>query len=219
MSLLSKSLAEFIGTFALVFAGCGSIMVAERFPGSVPPAFVPIIFGMTIATMIYAVGHVSGAHFNPAVTFGFAVARHFPWRKLVVYWVAQCLGAVVAIGVLWLLLPSGDAYGATIPAVPWPEALAWEAILTFFLMFVIIATATGTREMGIMAGAAVGATVAFASFVGGPVTGASMNPARTLGPAIFSGHMDIFWLYLLAPLVGASLAAVSYEWIRRHSAN
>ena len=214
MRLFSKSVAEFIGTFALVFAGCGGLMVAERFPGSIPPVAIPVVFGLTIAAMIYAVGHISGAHFNPAVSFAFAVARHFPWRHLLAYWAAQCLGAILAIALLSVLLPAGETYGATVPAVPLLQAFGWEVILSFFLMFVIIAVATDTRAVGIMAGAAIGATVALDSFVGGAVTGASMNPARSLGPALFEGQMNILWLYIAAPLTGTTLAALVYQLIR-----
>lgn len=217
MSLLSKATAEFIGTFALVFAGCGSLMVAERFPGTMPLEFVPIVFGLVIAAMIYAVGHISGAHFNPAVSLGFAVARHFPWRHLFIYWIAQCLGSILAISILAILLPIGETYGATVPHVLFAQAFGWELILSFFLMFVIIAVATDTRAVGIMAGAAIGITVAFDAFVGGPITGASMNPARSLGPALFEGQMNVLWLYWTAPFLGTSLAALLYERIRCES--
>ena len=156
MPLLHKAVAEFIGTFALVFAGCGSLMVAERFPGSIPAGLVPLVFGLVIAAMIYAVGHISGAHFNPAVSFGFAVARHFAWRHLLFYWSAQCLGAIAAMALLTAILPAGLVYGATLPSVTLLQAFAWEFVLSFFLMFVIIAVATDTRAVGIMAGAAIG---------------------------------------------------------------
>lgn len=211
---MRKAVAEAVGTFALVFAGCGSIMVAERFPGTVPVSIIPIVFGLVVAAMIYAVGHISGAHFNPAVTFAFAIARHFPGKDVVVYWAAQFLGALAAIFLLYLILPKGVEYGATIPKVDLLPAVIWESILTFFLMFVIIAVATDTRAEGTMAGAAIGATVMLAAFVGGPVTGASMNPARSLAPAIAQGRLDVFWVYVLGPLFGAALAALLYNWIR-----
>ena len=165
---MKKAAAEFIGTFGLVFIGCGSIMVSARFPGSISPFVPPIAFGLVIAAMVYAVGHISGAHFNPAVTLGFAVARHFPWKAVLIYWVAQILGALLAITLLHWTLPFGTNYGATIPYVPFWPAFFWEVILTFFLMFVIIAVATDTRAVGMMAGAAIGSTVAFDAFVGGP---------------------------------------------------
>lgn len=213
-SQISKVAAEAIGTFALVFLGCGSVMVAERFPGMLPAAAIPLIFGLTVAAMIYAVGHISGAHFNPAVTLGFAVARHFPLREIAAYWLAQILGAFLAVTLLWSLLPAGTTFGATIPHVPVLQALSWEITLTFFLMFVIIAVATDTRAEGTMAGTAIGAIVMVDAFVGGPVTGASMNPARSLAPAIFQGRMDVMWIYIIGPAIGAVLAALLYEKLR-----
>jgi MIP family channel proteins len=214
LGLFKKSLAEVIGTFTLVFAGCGSIMVAERFPGTLSHAVIPVIFGLAVAVMIYAVGHISGAHFNPAVTLAFAAARHFPFEQVLAYWLAQLTGALAAISVLKLILPFGQTYGATFPAVPDWQAFAWEIILTFFLMFVIVAVATDTRAVGTMAGAAIGGTVMFAAWVGGPVTGASMNPARSLAPAFFEGHLGVLWIYILGPCLGAVLAALLYEAIR-----
>jgi MIP family channel proteins len=209
-----KALAELIGTFSMVFLGCGSVMVAERFPGTMNHAGVSVVFGLAVAAMIYAVGHISGAHFNPAVTLAFAAARHFPFEEVPAYWAAQITGAVLAIGVLKINLPPGQTYGATVPSVPWGQALGWEIILTFFLMFVIVAVATDTRAVGTMAGAAIGGTVMLAAWVGGPVTGASMNPARSLAPALFEGRLDVMWIYVVGPCLGAVLAAWLYEAIR-----
>jgi MIP family channel proteins len=211
---MKKSLAELIGTFTMVFAGCGSVMVAERFPGSISHAGVSVVFGLVVAVMIYAVGHISGAHFNPAVTLGFAAARHFPFEEVLAYWFSQFIGALLAIGVLKVILPVGQSYGATFPAVTWAQALGWEVILTFFLMFVIVAVATDTRAVGTMAGAAIGGTVMLAAWVGGPVTGASMNPARSLAPALFEGRLDVMWIYIAGPCIGAIAAALLYEAIR-----
>ena len=157
--LLQRSLAEAVGTFALVFAGCGSMMVAERFPGAISNAVIPVVFGLTVAAMIYAVGHISGAHFNPAVTFAFAVSRHFPKKEVLFYWTAQCLGGLVAIFLLFVLSPERQAFGSTVPHIASWKAVVWEAVLTFLLMFVIIAVATDTRAEGTMAGAAIGATL------------------------------------------------------------
>jgi aquaporin NIP len=212
--LARPALAEAIGTFALVFAGCGAIMVSERFPGAIAPGSIPVVFGLVIAAMIYAVGHISGAHFNPAVTLGFAVAGRFPKRNVPVYWAAQFAGAAVAIAVLDLLLPAGQGFGATVPAVPALAAFSWEAILTFFLMFVIIAVATDTRAHGPVAGIAIGATVCLDAFFGGPVTGASMNPARSLAPALFQGTFSTLWIYFAGPGIGAITAALTYEGLR-----
>ncbi len=214
VTLLQKTIAEFIGTYALVFFGCGSIMVAERFPGSIPAGSIPLIFGAVVATMIYTVGHISGAHFNPAVTLAFTIARHFPVKQMVPYWLAQILGGILAIAVLSLILPVGSTYGATVPATTASIALMWEVILSFFLMFVITAVATDTRAVGMMAGIAIGAVVALCAFVGGHMTGASMNPARSLGPALFQGTLDSFWIYLFAPMIGTTLGALTYRLIR-----
>jgi aquaporin NIP len=217
--LLKKSLAEVVGTFTLVFCGCGSIMVAERYPGILSHASISVIFGLAVAVMIYAVGHISGAHFNPSVTLAFAAARHFPFEEVLVYWISQFAGAFGAVGVLKLILPTGNSYGATVPSVPFLPALTWEIILTFFLMFVIVAVATDTRAVGTMAGAAIGGTVMLAAWVGGPVTGASLNPARSLAPAVFEGRLDVMWIYVLGPCLGAVLAALFYEAIRLTPAN
>lgn len=213
-AMLSKLLAEAIGTFAMVFAGCGAIMVAERFPGSLPSAAVPIVFGLVVAAMIYSVGHISGAHFNPAVTLAFALGRHFPARQVVPYWAAQVAGALAASGLLAMLLPSGASFGATVPHVDALRAIGWEIVLTFFLMFVIVSVATDARAVGAMAGQAIGATVAVAAFVGGPVTGASMNPARSLAPALFEGQIAELWIYAVGPIAGAALAVAAYNVIR-----
>ncbi len=189
-------------------------MVTERFAGALSPAAPPVIFGLTVAIMIYAVGHISGAHFNPAVTLAFSLVRHFPKREILGYWIAQFLGAFLAIALLYALLPSGIQFGATHFAIPTGQALIWEAILSFFLMFVIIAVATDTRAVGTMAGVAIGATVTVCALLGGPVTGASMNPARTLAPAFFEGQFQSIWVYFLGPAIGCVSASFVYEWIR-----
>ena len=213
-SLFSKAFAEALGTFAITLFGCGAIGISQRFPGAISSGTVPLAFGLVVAIMIYAVGHISGAHFNPAVTLAFAVARHFPRGQLLIYWASQFLGALGGIAFLSATLPGGTSLGATIPTVAIFPALLWEIVLTFFLMFVIISVATDTRAVGVMAGAAIGGTVALAAIVGGPLTGASMNPARSLAPAIFEGHFSELWLYFLGPAVGAVAAAVVYNFIR-----
>jgi MIP family channel proteins len=206
--------AEAIGAFAIVFFGCGAIMVAQRFSGSISGAAIPVVFGLVVAAMIYTLGHISGAHFNPAVTLAFAVSRHFPAKDVAAYWLAQCAGALLATAILSLILPNGPSYGATVPSVSSIAACAWEAILTFFLMLVIMGVATDTRAVGTMAGAAIGATVMLDAFIGGPITGASMNPVRSLAPAIAEGRMDVLWIYILSPMIGAVLASLFYQWMR-----
>ncbi len=205
--------AEAIGTFALVFAGCGAIMVDAK-TGALGHVGVAITFGLVIMAMIYAVGHVSGAHFNPAVTFSFALSRHFPRRQIVPYWAAQLTGALVAAAVLRGSLGNIAHVGATYPTGSDRQAFLWEAVLSFFLMFVIMAVATDTRAVGEAAAIAIGGTVGLDAMFGGPITGASMNPARSLGPGIVAGDLHAIWIYLLAPIAGASLAALVYSFVR-----
>jgi aquaporin NIP len=206
--------AEALGTFIIVFFGCGSIRAASHQSALVDPSAIPFIFGLAVTIAIYALGHISGAHFNPAVTLAFAIGRHFPIKDVIAYWVAQIAGAVCASALLTILIQRSLSVGATVPTVGSETAIVWEIILTFVLMFVIISVATDTRAVGIMAGAAIGATVMIGAYLGGPFTGASMNPARTLGPAIMSNDYTSIWIYLVGPLIGATLAALCYEWLR-----
>ena len=210
---LRALLAEAVGTFALVFAGCGAIMVDQK-THQLGHVGVAITFGLVIMFGIYSVGHISGAHFNPSVTFAFAVSRHFPWRRAVGYWGAQLLGALVAAALLRGSLGNRADVGATLPSGSQGQAFLWELILTFFLMFVIMAVATDTRAVGEAAAIAIGGTVGLDAMFGGPITGASMNPARSIGPALVSGDLHVLWLYILAPIAGASLAALTYQFVR-----
>jgi MIP family channel proteins len=211
---LARSLiAEAIGTFALVFAGCGAIMVDAR-TGALGHVGVAISFGLVIMVMIYAVGHISGAHFNPAVTLAFAIARHFPATRVVAYWAAQLAGATAAALVLRGSLGDIAHVGATLPTGSDAQAFLWEAVLTFFLMFVIMAVATDARAVGEAAAIAIGATVGLDAMFGGPITGASMNPARSLGPAIAAVDLSSIWVYLTAPPLGAVAAAATYRFLR-----
>jgi MIP family channel proteins len=211
---LSKCAAEAIGTVVIVFAGCGAIMASERFPGSVPGVIVPIVFGLAVVAMVYAVGHISGAHFNPAVTLAFAFGDRFPKARAGWYCLAQCIGAIAASALTHALFPPGHTYGATVAHVDVMRALGWEVMLTFILMFVIMGVATDAHAIGTMAGAAVGATVMLLALVGGPASGASMNPARSLGPALFEGRIGELWIYIVGPIIGAQLAAITYNVIR-----
>ncbi|HEY2789169.1 MAG TPA: MIP family channel protein [Gaiellales bacterium] len=205
--------AEAIGTFALVFAGCGAIMVDSQ-TAALGHIGVAISFGLVIMVMIYAVGHISGAHFNPAVTLAFAVSRHFPWARVPAYWAAQIAGATAAALVLRGSLGDVAHVGATLPSGSNGQAFLWEGVLTFFLMFVIMAVATDTRAVGESAAIAIGATVALDAMFGGPITGASMNPARSLGPALVSGDLTAIWIYVAAPAAGAAVGALTYQYLR-----
>ena len=211
--LWRSALAELVGTFALVFAGCGAIMVDAK-SSALGHVGVAISFGLVIMVMIYAVGHISGAHFNPAVTLAFALTRHFPWPRVVVYWLAQLAGALIAALVLRGSLGDIADIGATIPSGSDGQAFLWEAILSFLLMFVIMAVATDTRAVGEAAAIAIGGTVGLDAMFGGPITGASMNPARSLGPAVAADQYTAIWVYLLAPLLGAAIAALTYQVLR-----
>jgi MIP family channel proteins len=205
--------AEGIGAFTLVFTGAGAVMVDAK-TERLGHLGVALAFGLVIAAMIYAVGHISGAHFNPAVSFAFALTRHFPWPRLAGYWTAQAAGAVAAAGLLRASLGDVGDVGATLPSGSQGQSFLWEVVLTFFLMFVIMAVATDTRAVGEAAALAIGGTIAMDAIVGGPISGASMNPARSLGPALVSGELADLWLYLVAPLVGAAAGAFAYQLVR-----
>jgi MIP family channel proteins len=211
---LARSLvAELIGTFALVFAGAGAIMVDAK-THALGHIGVAISFGLVIMVMIYALGHVSGAHFNPAVSFAFALTRHFSWMRMGVYWAAQVSGALLAAAILRGSLGNVAHVGATLPSGSQGQAVLWEIILTFFLMFVIMAVATDTRAVGEAAAIAIGGAVGLDAMFGGPVTGASMNPARSLGPALVAGDQHALWVYIVAPLLGAGVGALVYQFVR-----
>ncbi len=180
---------------------------------------VAISFGLVIMVMIYAVGHVSGAHFNPAVTFAFALTRHFPWPRVWLYWGAQATGAIVAALFLRASLGNIAHVGATLPSGSQMQSFTWELLLTLVLMFVIMAVATDTRAVGEAAAIAIGGTVGLDAMFGGPISGASMNPARSLGPALVSGDPHALWLYLVAPPIGAGIAALVYVFVRGDTPN
>ena len=205
--------AEAIGTFALVFAGCGAVMVDAK-THQLGHVGVAISFGLVIMFGIYAVGHISGAHFNPAVTFAFALTRHFPWRRALAYWGAQVAGALIAAALLRGSLGNVADTGATLPSGSQGQSFLWELVLSAFLMFVVLAVATDTRAVGEAAAIAIGGTIALDAMFGGPVSGASMNPARSLAPALVSGNLHALWLYLVAPVLGTAVGGLAYQFVR-----
>jgi MIP family channel proteins len=214
-SLARRALMEAIGTFVLVFAGCGAIVADRVDGGSLGVAGIATVFGLAVMAMVYAGGHLSGAHYNPAVTVAFVIGRHFARGDAVAYVIAQVAGAVVAALALLSVWTSAPAdLGATVPSVGTGSALVYELLLTAFLMFVITAVATDTRAAGAAAAIAIGGTVALDALFGGPVTGASMNPARSIGPALVSGRLGDLWIYVVAPLAGAALGVLAYAVVR-----
>ena len=217
MHLARLLAAEFVGTFALVFAGAGAIMVDAQ-THALGHVGVAITFGLVIMAMIHAVGHISGAHFNGAVTFAFALSRHFPWSRAAAYWGAQLLGAIAAAALLRGSLGNIAHVGATLPSGSQGQSFLWELVLSFFLMFVIMAVATDTRAVGEAAAIAIGCTVGLDAMFGGPISGASMNPMRSAGPALVSGDLHALWLYVVAPVLGAAAAALAYQLIRGEAA-
>jgi aquaporin NIP len=203
---MRKYLAEFIGTFALVFCGTGAIIINQESGGAISHVGIAITFGLIVAAMIYTVGDISGAHLNPAVTIAFWIAKPFPASQILPYIASQCAGAFLASGILHLLFPASETLGSTLPAGSAMQSFVLELILTFLLMFVIIHVARGTKEQGMFAGLAIGSVVLLEAMFAGPVCGASMNPARSLAPAVVSRHTGHLWVYLLAPVAGAALA-------------
>jgi aquaporin Z len=201
--------AEMFGTFALVFAGTGAITINDITGGAVSHVGIALTFGLVVLAMIYALGEVSGAHLNPAVTVGFLLARRFETRWAVPYIVSQCLGALLGSALVLALFPTHPTLGATLPRGPEMQSFVLEAALTVLLMFVILSVSVGAKEKGLMAGVAIGAVIAFEALFAGPISGASMNPARSLAPALFSGRCESLWLYLTAPILGACLAVLA----------
>ena len=214
-TLPRRALAEAVGAFGLVFAGAGAIIADEVYDGALGAVGIALGFGLVIMVMVYATGHLSGAHINPAVTVAFALTRHFPAREAGAYVFAQLVGATGAALVLLALWPTRPAdLGTTLPAVAAGRALIYEIILTALLMFVIMAVATDVRAVGAGAAIAIGGAVGLGALFGGPVTGGSMNPARSLGPAVAAWEWESFWVYIVGPVVGAALGALAYQGVR-----
>ncbi len=209
-----RCLAEFVGTFALVFAGTGAIVINQAGNGVIGHAGIALTFGLVVLAMIHTFGDVSGAHLNPAVTLAFAVARRFPGGEVAGYWAAQVAGAFAASGLLRVLYPADRTLGSTLPAGSDLQSLVLEFVLTFLLMVVVLGVSTGAKEKGITAGIAIGALIGLEAMFAGPACGASMNPVRSLAPAVVSGHFEHLWLYIVAPFAGALAALPVHHWIR-----
>jgi aquaporin NIP len=213
--LARRALMEGIGAFAIVVAGCGAVVADATRDGALGTVGISLVFGLIVMVMIYAGGHLSGAHYNPGVTVAFTLARHFPPREAVTYVAAQLLGGIAGALLLLAAWPDAPAdLGATVPSVGLGAALLYEVVLTAFLMFVITAVATDTRAVGAAAAIAIGGTVALDALFGGPVTGASMNPTRSFGPALAAGQWTDFWVYVVGPLTGAAIGVFGYELVR-----
>ena len=213
-ALLRRTAAEMFGTFALVAAGCGAIVVND-ITGALGHVGIALSFGLVVLVMVAATGHLCGAHLNPAVTTAFALTQHFPWREVPAYIAAQLLGAALGATVLFGLFGNQAALGATIPRGSASQSLLLEILVTAALMFVITAVATDTRAVGELAAIAIGFTVAANAMWAGPISGASMNPARSLGPALVSGTWTDQWIYIAGPVIGAALGAAAYQFIRQ----
>ncbi|MEO7677263.1 MAG: aquaporin [Verrucomicrobiota bacterium] len=211
---MKKYFAEFLGTFALVFAGTGAIVINQISHGAITHPGVALTFGLTVLAMIYTFGDVSGAHLNPAVTIGFWAARRLEGSLVLPYVVSQISGGFMASGILRFLFPGSELLGATLPAGSELQSFVIEFILTFFLMLVILNVSTGAKEKGATAGMAIGAVIALEAMFAGPICGASMNPARSIAPAAVSGHFEHLWIYLAAPILGALAARFACQCVR-----
>ena len=205
---MKKYLAEIIGTFALVFCGTGAIVINQEAGGVISHIGIAITFGLIVSSMIYTVGDISGAHLNPAVTIAFYVAKVFPSKEILPYILSQGVGAFLASITLKFLFPANNNLGSTLPSGLSMQSFVLEVILTFLLMFVILHVAKGSKEQGMFAGVAVGGMVMLEAIFAGPICGASMNPIRSLAPALTSGHLEHIWIYITAPIMGAILASI-----------
>jgi len=211
---MQRYISELIGTFALVFCGPGAIIMNDVSGGVVTHVGIAITFGLIVMAMIYSIGDISGAHINPAVTIAFWASGRFNKKEVLPYITAQIIGALLASTVLYLLFPLHETQGATLPSGTVMQSFILEVILTFILMFVIMKVSTGSKETGTIAGIAIGGVVGLEAMFAGPITGASMNPARSFAPALFSGQTEHLWLYILAPILGALLAVLACKAIK-----
>ncbi|MFO0824858.1 MAG: aquaporin [Gemmataceae bacterium] len=206
--------AEVFGTFTLVFVGTGAIVINDVSGGTVSHVGIALTFGLIVLAMIYSLGDVSGCHLNPAVTLGFLAARRFPARWVVPYIASQCVGAILASLTLRVMFPTHATLGATLPAGDPGQSFVMELILTQILMFVVLSVSTGSKEKGILAGVAVGSVIALEALFAGPISGASMNPARSLAPALVSLRLENLWIYLTAPVLGASIGVLTCRCVQ-----
>ena len=206
-------LTEALGTFILIFCGTGAIVINQQTGGSIGHLGISITFGLLVMTLIYAFGNISGAHFNPAVSIAFTVARKFSIIKLVPYIFSQLAGAVMASFLLKLLFPQNEMLGGTLPSGLEMQSFILEVFLAFFLMLVILNVAHGSSEQGLFAGIAIGSTVLLEAMFAGPISGASMNPVRSIAPALVSGHLEHLWIYIVAPIIGAIVAVPVWKFI------
>ena len=210
--------AEFFGTYILVFVGTGAIMINEISGGEVSNLGIGLSFGLVVMAMIYSIGDISGAHINPAVTIAFAIAKKFPKNQILPYISSQLVGAILASTSLYFIFPESITMGETVPSnEDWIQSFLLEFILTFILMFVILNVSTGSKEKGIIAALAVGGVIAFEATFAGPISGASMNPARSIAPAIFSGELTYLWLYIVATTLGSIFAVYSCKLIQSNN--
>jgi aquaporin Z len=203
---MNKYLAELVGTFALIFCGTGAVVINQQTNGSLTHVGVAITFGLIVMVMIYSLGDISGAHLNPAVTIAFTLAKKFPLKQVLPYIISQLSGALLASLILTYLFPTNKTLGATLPAGTEMQSFILEFILSFLLMLVIINVATGSKEQGMFAGLAIGFMVLLEAMFAGLISGASMNPARSISPAIVSGHLEHLWVYIVAPIAGTAFA-------------
>jgi len=217
MRELKQYTAELIGTFALVFCGTGAIVINEVTGGTVSHLGIAATFGAIVTAVIYSIGEQSGAHINPAVTIAFYLSGRLKLKKVLPYITFQVTGALLASLLVWYLFPQNELLGTTLPAFEVKQTFILEVLLTFILMFVIIQVSTGSKEQGLLAGIAIGLVVFLEAAFAGPITGASMNPARSIGPAIVSGHMEHLWVYIAAPVLGAGLSIAVWKFLKPHN--
>lgn len=210
---MRKYISEIVGTFAMIFCGTGAIVINQETNGSITHLGIAITFGLIVMAMIHSLGSISGAHFNPAVTIAFAVAKKFEVKEVLPYIISQLIGALLASATLRLLFPKNVFLGATMPINNDFQAFVLEFIITFILMFVIVNVAHGSKEQGLFAGISIGSTVLLLALFAGPICGASMNPARSFAPALVSNHLEHLWLYLIAPILGACSSVVLWKYL------